>query len=322
MYPLIRPYALRRIISCFAADDRVLVTGASGWFGRTLVQMLDSIGVPMLLLGSSDREIEFANARHKVISYDSLHLGKFRPTILVDFASLTREKVTSYKKSEYDRVNSELLSNALGIFSYDSIRLSIFSSSGVAKPETKCHGERGKPTDPYSLFKVKTESQFEQSARLLQKPAIGLRVWSVSGPLVTKPELFAFSSIVRSAVNGRIEIESRGPVYRRYCSLDDLLALALTSITSSQEFTIIESGGDLVELMDLAKLAKHLSRASCEIDSRRENSAPEHHYYSDNSSWMELSSRHNYDLESLSEQVERSLVHFRGSSSMNMKDTH
>lgn len=287
-------------------DARLAITGASGWLGRTLVSLLAQDEVPMLCLGSKTRAVELYGSSFQVYRFERKLVESFKPTVLVDFATLTREKRGGMDASEYTRVNEELLESALNIFSLETVRSVIFTSSGVASIARS--DDSGVPSEPYAEFKVKTEDSFLISAERLGKSALGLRPWSVSGPMVTKPSTFAFSSIMTQALAGQVAITADRPVNRRYVSVDDLLAIGFGLMSKpGLKFEMIDSGGELVEIQELAEKAfKHLGTSSRIHRELSPNQTPDN-YYSDNSSWESAIRYLNYQPESLDQQIARTL---------------
>jgi hypothetical protein len=54
----IRQEAQDLFLNNLRSDDRVLVTGAAGWFGRTAIAMTRGAGLELLATGSKDQKIE------------------------------------------------------------------------------------------------------------------------------------------------------------------------------------------------------------------------------------------------------------------------
>lgn len=309
--PLTSELARNYIRANLPNDARLAITGASGWLGRTLVSLLIQDEVPILCLGSKTREVELYGSSFKVHRIERNLVESFKPTILVDFATLTREKKRGMDVAEYSRANEELLENALGIFALETVGSAIFTSSGVASIARL--DDSVVPSEPYAEFKMRTEDSFLVRSEKLGKPALGLRPWSVSGPLVTKPNSFAFSSIMTQALAGQVEIIADRPVNRRYVSVDDLLAIGFGLIGKpGLKFEILDSGGELIEIQELAERAfKHLGKTNCILRDHSRDQTPDN-YYSDNSSWESAIEYLNYQPESLDQQIVRTLECLRG----------
>ena len=56
---LIAENALQRVASTVPVGSRLVITGATGWLGRTLVSLLAGSQVELFLLGSRNRNFEF-----------------------------------------------------------------------------------------------------------------------------------------------------------------------------------------------------------------------------------------------------------------------
>lgn len=71
---------------------------------------------------------------------------------------------------------------------------------------------------------------------------------------MTKPGLYALGSLIgMAALGGPIEVRARGPVFRSYCGVAEVVALALWAALSGRE-GVFETCGTVVEIGDLAHL--------------------------------------------------------------------
>jgi nucleoside-diphosphate-sugar epimerase len=306
-YPFTRQYSLKVLEKSLRSDDRLIITGASGWFGQTLAALISKLEVPTLFIASSERVLPTPYGSIPLEKFDISRVRRFQPTLLVDLAALTREKVGRLGNTEFTEKNNALLSTAIEIFELESVRASIFASSGAATDRGGMVS--GANAEPYAAFKRLTEDVFEQSASSLGKPALGIRVWSVSGPLVTKPSIFAFSSILLQAITGIVEFKSAGPVLRRYVSVDDLFALAFASLREQRAGTkMMESGGDLIEIRELANKALNLMGHQNPSYLPDSTTGQANSYFSDNLSWLSICREMEFEPEKLDAQITRNLA--------------
>jgi hypothetical protein len=125
------------------------------------------------------------------------------------------------------------------------------------------------------------------------------RVWSVSGALVTKVDGFAFSNIIKQSFGGKIQINSFNEVWRRYSLVDELIACML--VDNSPGTNLFDTGGSLIEIEELARIVA--KKVSPEARSRVADKGNDH-YYSDNSDWMKLCEKLNFEPSDLESQVE------------------
>jgi nucleoside-diphosphate-sugar epimerase len=71
---------------------------------------------------------------------------------------------------------------------------------------------------------------------------------------MTKPALYALGSMIAMAsAGGPIEVRARGPVFRSYCGVDEVVALALWAARSGRDL-VFDTCGTVVEVGELAAL--------------------------------------------------------------------
>lgn len=256
--------------------------GASGWVGRTACRWLTELDTQVLAIASSARVEQVSSIPVKFETFDFARLKDFKPTTVIDAAFITREKLESLSLEKYLSSNQKLIEQALKVQRIPSLEKFIGVSSGASLPHLR--GERTDLSlDPYGILKARYENRLIENAELRLMTTIA-RIWSISGDLVTKPTLFAFSNLIQQAILGHIEINSSRKVFRRYVDLQDFIKVACFSSPGASR--VIDSGGRLVEIGDLANLIFHqlglppsVGRSlsfECESDS----------YHSDDSSWQ------------------------------------
>lgn len=289
----------------FTKDDKVLVLGASGWFGQTAALMLRKLNVDFLAVGSRSRLIQTLGGPIEIRKFDKDLVQTFSPTVVVDFAFLTRELIEDLEKDSYFEGNRSLIQQGVWSLSLPSVRYGVVTSSGaVLSPSPDLMARYG--SDFYADLKKESEDVYQKLSARLGKAICIIRPWSVSGSLFTKTRGFAFSDFCFQALTeNQIVVKSSVPVFRRYVAVEDLIALGLISAhTGASE--IIDSGGDLIELKDLAdRIAAEIPGASVihEVDYSKEAQR----YHSDNSSWKALIKRFEYQDASLDYQISQVL---------------
>jgi nucleoside-diphosphate-sugar epimerase len=265
-------YKLPNLTSLLSNDDRVLIIGASGWFGQTFTNMMKDFKNKLVISSSKTEKSEPWNI--EVVQ-------RFQPTIVANFAFLTRNKLQQYKREEYISINLDLIDRMRFAGQLESVRTLLTVSSGAAlSPEAR--SEWGSK-ELYGALKRK-EEEVALSCQNINKSIVVLRTFSVSGAFVALPSHYAFSSFIEQGLLKReIEVTSRHLVFRRYVSIGDLIAVGL--MRGNQGWSgVIESGGELVELGQLAELVgKYLN---VHVRKRRlEDNASINSYHSDNLSW-------------------------------------
>lgn len=301
-----------RLRSGLGEEERILILGATGWFGRTLTEMLIGCPQEVMYVASYPRVINLEKTSINVFAYDFELIRDFRPTMVVDFAFLTREKVAQFGQADFLRVNEELTLRLLEVAALPSIKKILFTSSGAA-----VHQRSARPKtyeqDPYGFLKYRLEKTMEDFASRSGKSTLCLRPWSVSGHLVGRPLDYAFSSFIIQALGGGIKIKARQPVFRRYCALDDLLAVGFELLHNfdGNSYRLLESGGELCDLVNLAERVVNLVGNGATIEHSVDPEAEPDSYYSDNVSWSESCNNAKYASKDLETQIIQAIDSFR-----------
>jgi len=270
-------------LDSLGGDDRVVVIGASGWFGRTASALLDGSANPAALFASRGRSIEVGQVTVHCQAWDWEEVQAFAPTVVVDCAFLTRDLVGAMDLHEYVERNSRLTENMLKTARLDSVSRVITISSGAAVfPADAVLGPI--EDNPYGWLKRQAEAALAEVADERGIGAVVARAWSVSGAFVQKPALYALTDMIMQAMQGSIRITANSRVYRRYTAVDDLLAVALAH-ANTRGFTLIDSGGQLVEMEELAKAIRAVVNPAATISRADLTADTPNRYYAAPESW-------------------------------------
>ncbi len=266
----------------FLADDRVLVLGATGWFGRTFLSL-----VPRSLEVLPVTRMEQPGFE----TYGSDRITAFAPTVVANFAFLTRDRLSDLGVKEFTRTNERLTAEFITAAKLPTVRLAITVSSGATVTE---------PQSPYGSLKRIEESESLALASS-QRAIVVVRAYSVSGPYVRRPRAYAFSDMVLQADSGAVEVLASALTYRRYVDVGDALVLALADGLDGRS-GVFETGGELVEMSDLAErvIAQVNPDASLVRGMIQGDSST---YASDGRSWSEVCARHSFAPLVLDEQI-------------------
>lgn len=309
--PFVRHQAGDLIASNLKSDDRVLVTGASGWFGQTLASHLINLEVPSVFLASDPKVVSSGSLEFSTQRLDEKSIREFGPTVIFDFAALTRDRLSEYEATELLEINENLSKSTVSLMQLESVRLVFCTSSGATVGQLK----KGALEDleAYARSKILVEKIFQEVANRHHKQVVCLRPWSVSGPLLRSRDKYAFSSIVQQSLEGAIRISAENLVLRRYVSVDDFLAGALWQSAHKTDsfFSIFDSGGELVELEILANIAAKLAGVDPALVLRPPIRREPNMYFSDNVTWTSFLDQSGYDAEDLEMQVLRVQNAFR-----------
>jgi len=284
-------------------NERLVVTGSSGWFGRTLVDQLITAHIPFICLGSHERLEIFSGRKIRVRSFNRAVIREFSPTLVADFAFLTREKVASMTPQEYLSINKKLTSEAIELLALESVKGIVTVSSGASVHEFG-NSQQYSSSQLYGQLKRDAEIKFAAAATSLNKSWVNLRAWSVSGQFVTNLQGYAFSKFIFEAVNlRRIEINSSNLVFRRYVDVGDLIRVGLELVLEAESRWTLDSGGELVELEQLAHRIFGVLSLAPRIVVRRSSSAPVDDYFSRSSDWENTCRKIGFKPKSLERQI-------------------
>jgi nucleoside-diphosphate-sugar epimerase len=285
------------------SDDRVLVTGAAGWFGRTAIAMTRAAGLELLATGSKDQQIEIDGQSQTVHAQSLEFISAFKPTVVIDTAFVTRERLPILGHKTYVETNQKLIDQSLEFAALPSVRKYIGFSSG-ATMHLAGHTSFSLKENPYAAQKRIYESKISEIAGSLDCDISVARVWSVTGSYCTKPESFAFTDLIAQAKLGLIEIKAKHLVYRRYCAIEDVLALALMPLGTGSQ-TVFDTGGDLIDLGALAQMVVEVVNPTAKIHIQIDSGLPSDDYHSDNKDWESLVRLRSMGEDSIREQIAR-----------------
>jgi nucleoside-diphosphate-sugar epimerase len=295
--------ALKLAGRAITSNDRVLITGASGWFGQTATVMLDILGVPTLLIGSHNREKDIAGV-HKAIHVWSLEkIVDFTPTVVIDCAYLTREMVEVTGLDTYVEVNRKLARQIVDLKNLKSLRLVVSFSSGAAEIYRTRSDEKSIEIDPYGYLKVEQEKVLQSEFKSSEADLVIARVWNTSGSLVTKTNGFAFSDLIFQAIKGQIEVTSSFQVWRRYCMIEEVIAVALNGSQGSEQ--AFDTGGRLIEIRELAELIREIVNPKANLILPSSNAGLASNYFSDGKSWDHWCQAMDFEPTPLDEQIKQ-----------------
>lgn len=281
-------------------DDRVLVTGASGWFGRTALDLLHPLGLPVLAIASRTRTISLSGRLVGVRTWDDEEVARFRPTVVIDCAFLTRDRTSDVPLADYVAANRLLTDRMVAAVSRPDVRIALTVSSGAAVYPVDALSHTLEQ-NPYGYLKREAEARIAEAMAERPGSAIIARAWSVSGAHVQKPRNYALGSMILAAREGSIHVSARRPVFRRYVLAEELLALGLAEGAIGD--AVIDSGGELVEMGELAARVVATVAPGATITRDPVDPRDPDAYHSDGVQWTELTHRWSLIGATLDEQI-------------------
>lgn len=296
---VVRDQARDLVASSVWFTERIAVLGATGWFGSTMLALLADHPASVLPVASRPRALNVAGRTWSVVGYDVDPIVEFAPTIVLDFAYLNRGRERELGTAQYARLLADLTARLGQVARLPSVRavLTVSSGAAVEAPEG--------PTAPFGPY-GEGKQVLEDLAHGLVDPARAVmvaRAYSVSGVLVGRPRDYAFSDLVLQARSGRIELRAPSQVWRRYCGVDDYLAVCLAEVMAGRSGTI-ESGGPLVELRALADQVADRYLGDRPVVVAAPPTGDALRYASDDADWSAACARQDYLPASLAAQID------------------
>ncbi len=241
-------------------NARIVITGASGWFGRATIEMLaDALGAQfrhrVACYGSSSRVLQI----NPGLTVEQRPLSQMAalpcmPTWVFHFAYLTKDRAEAMTEAEYvaaNRAISAAVIDCLGAIGTESV---FVASSGAASVADDTRS--GPAMALYGAMKRDDENAFAAWADTHRQNAVIARVFNVSGPHINKHGAYALASLIIDALAGRPPtVKSPRPVIRGFVAMRELMSLVVCLMADTKGgITRFDSGGDPIELGALAQM--------------------------------------------------------------------
>lgn len=251
----------------YESKSIVLVTGATGWVGRSVLHELQKLILPsnfndlVYAFGSKSGSVNSTayklSARVSIPIYplsEISNMARNRNILLFHTAFLTKDRLEAYGYSSFVEINRWITKTVCEAVSLASQSRVVGISSGAASlAEQRAESCLHDSLDPYGFLKLREEE-------LLSEFSVTqiLRVFALTGRFIRDPLSFAIGDFLMSAVKGsRISIRSKGPVIRGYVNASDLAQTALHWINSDE--SALPPLPAVTHTITLATLAKYIT---------------------------------------------------------------
>jgi len=298
---------------------RLVLTGASGWFGRTALWEYEQIHGPealrrdVIACASSAKEIEIGSPYGPVqaVGLDALDKIDYANG-LIHLAFLTRDRVAEFGVERYIKENRAITARVADLIVRNPGIPIITTSSGAAAVFDS--GEADHISNPYAALKQEEENLWRISGA--ERMAAVFRVYAASGRFIKDPKLFALGDFLSRALAGdRIEIRSERPVIRSYVHVGTMMRLfwAMLAAPSKAGFRRVNAVLHNLSLVELAEvISEHwgLPDPIYRIDP----SLPADDYRGDSTLFLQLLQEYAIDVPGLAEQLQETALHMHASS--------
>lgn len=237
----------------------IILTGASGWFGKNALYALEQrIGPERLRaelypVASRSQLVDFGSPLGPIQCYSLTTLSKIEsPRAVLHTAFLKRAKLEDLGHADFVRQNREITQSVIDLIKKNPSCPIVSISSGAA---ARCDEHlTSVEEDPYAVLKYEEELALSQQAD--QRTVFVFRVYAASGRFMTIPSIYALGEFVDSALRQQpIHIQAKHPVWRSYAHAGDLMALSWELLLNPSQpgYYKIDACTETLEIETLAK---------------------------------------------------------------------
>jgi len=290
------------------SEHRIVLTGASGWLGRTTLDLLqsalgDTFAERVFCFGSRQAELRLTGNQFLIQRpLADLTTLPFRPTYLFHFAFLTKDRAEAMPEADYCIANRAIRQSVLDASDAIGVDAAFISSSGAAKFADDMLTKQAMRL--YGTLKREDEDAFAAWAEHRGKTLAIARIFNLSGPYINKLPSYALSSFILNALSGGpVIVRAPHDVRRGYVAVRELMSLAFALLLEQRgEVIRFDSGGDDIELGELASAIA--SRMDCSVQRPCRDGGPADVYLGDDRNYQRLLDRYDIDRVSLLEQID------------------
>ncbi len=293
-------------------NQKILLTGASGWIGKSFLEVYENIYGPELtqsnIIATSsakkDIKLESGTIIKSLPLTEEIGLNK-KYSGIVHLAALTRDKVSIYNNSEYFYKNMEILSLTLKALDR-GVDWLICVSSGAVFKNNKIEFDNDINSNPYGFYKRLEEMIFKNLQETSNFVFVCPRLWGGTGSDMKSHQNYAFGSFVKDALEKKeIVVNSGHKVYRRYIDTRDLMNLCLRMVQKNESRTF-NSGGPIIEIGELAKKIS-IELQGVTVVRAKKVDKPDDHYYPTDLEIDELFNKYKLTYSSIEEQIKKTI---------------
>jgi nucleoside-diphosphate-sugar epimerase len=286
-----------------------VVVGGDGWVARTAIaHLLKNAKIQpenIEVYGSFERDAVPIDERVFRIKEWNPKAEIAPVSLFVPTAFQTIEAFSKYSESDFIAVNRDLIDKAKRYIKLNSPKRCILFSSGIVSMPLISSSEANAHS-VYQALKLEEEQELRLQCEMSGTKLLICRLFNASGRYIKKVENYAIANFIYQAITeGRIHLHNPGRVWRRYADLGQIFEVCL-NMSSEESFKLIESGGEKVELHDLAqRVAWNLN---VQFQSNLKDGFEEHHYYSVANEFEAVALSQGIKLMDLNEQITQTRI--------------
>lgn len=285
--------------------ERIAVTGATGWFGRVTLDLLgDALGAAAFAA-----RVRGYASEPRTVTVEGVGDARIRALedlepaeVLLHYAFLTRNKVADLGVEAFVTANLTITRRVLRALERGDVGALFVASSGAAR-------EPDLDLNTYGALKRLDELTLPPAC---PGPSVVARVFNVSGPHMTKPELYVLGELIKAAKSGRpLRLRAPRRVMRSYAAVSDVVTLGLLELLEGRAARFETAGERCVEVGELAEeIRSAMDRPDLAIERPPLDEAlAEDRYIGDGTSMRALAARHGLALQPLADQILATAAH-------------
>jgi nucleoside-diphosphate-sugar epimerase len=291
----------------------VVVTGASGWLGRSAVSVLSGEFNNYRVIALSRKKSIYKSTGDIIyMTYDDFFSDNNEITGLVHTAFITKNYIEEIGPLEYVNQNSKIHEWLISFIKMKDPKWTVAISSGATKQYIDKVETNLALTDSDLYGKMKFEEEEALLGSEIPNVAIG-RLWAASGRYMQNHKIYALGQFIEAAISGNnIKIASKDPVYRRYIDAEDFMKVLIMAALDNKR-SLFDSGGIRTSIENLAdEVASFFNlKNNTEIrvefglkKSTQENS----NYFAKSEEFTKLQQKYKVIDRSITEQIERTSI--------------
>jgi nucleoside-diphosphate-sugar epimerase len=240
--------------------EKIAITGAGGWLGTELLEKLVEqhgrkvVEESVVCFGSRKRIIALSDGTQLEIHPLSEPSPVSEFTGVVHLAFQTRDKVEILGHEEYCYENLKITSSAIKLIESCNPKWVATVSSGAVHSKPGGPLENDVVANPYGFTKRIEETMLESVAKSIGANLAVGRLWGAMGRFMPPNPAYAVSDFIQTGLGGnQIVVKAKNKVFRRYVDAGEFMDVLVTT-AQNQSLTTFDSGGQLLEMSELAEL--------------------------------------------------------------------
>jgi nucleoside-diphosphate-sugar epimerase len=293
--------------------ETVVVTGASGWLGKSAISVLSGEFKNYRVIALSRKNSTYKSTQNLIyMTYDDFLSDNNKITGLVHTAFITKNYIKEIGPLEYVSQNNKIHEWLTDFIKLKNPYWTVAISSGATKQYIEKVETNLALTDSDLYGKMKFEEEEALLGSKIPNVAIG-RLWAASGRYMQNHKIYALGQFIEAAISGNnIKIASKDPVYRRYTDAEDFMKVLIMTALDNKR-SLFDSGGIRTSIenlaLEVASFFNLKNNIEIKLEFGLEKSTQENsNYFSKSEEFAKLQQKYNVIDRSITEQIERTSI--------------